>query len=169
MSEREKHDSAIDRLVRQALESHEERVDVDAFLAGLRARREARRGKVRVLWRRVLLAAAATLLVVVGGLLVFSRAHRREPKTGELHAEMQRLKDSARAEVRDAWGGLHSVGVAAVSAGREPLLQLADATPSVPDVAGQPELWLDRALDGAGVVLDKANHPFVPTHPEDES
>ena len=165
MSEREKHDSAIDRLVRQVLVSHEERVDVDAFLAALKARR----GKVRVLRRRVLLAAAAVLLVAVGGLFVFPGVLRRGPKAGELQAEMQRLKDAARAEVDDAWGGLHSAGAAAVSAGRGPLLQLADATPSVPDVAGRPELWLDRMLDGVGRVLDRANYPFVPAHTEDES
>ncbi|MFO7956930.1 MAG: hypothetical protein R6X33_07495 [Candidatus Brocadiia bacterium] len=123
----------MDGLVRRYLRSEEERVDGEAFLRRLKERRE-REEKVVRFPVRALLAAAALLLVAAGGLIALLRSPGTPPPpgaNGDLLA-LERCGEAVRTELRAAFEGARGVGAAALSAGREPLEELARARVPLP-------------------------------------
>ena len=163
MSDGREPEDALERLVWRFLKSQEDDVDAEAFLARLRARRQRRPVRFTV---PVMLAAAAGLLIALGVFVAISRGVRQRPAARVQPLAMQPLEDALREELGAAWGGFSSARAAAVRAGKASLLELAEARPALPDLAGRPSLWLDGALNDAGQNHERSDHPLVPVRKE---
>ena len=165
MSDQDRQDSAVDRLVEQFLKSRQDDVDARAFLERLKARRERRR-ILRMPGRKVLAAAAAVLLLAVGVLVALSQ---RAP-TGRGYAlSIRSLQDALCADLRPAWRGANTAAAAAVRAAREPLRELSRAGASVPGAAGRAGAWLNRALRDKRQSPDESDGPVTPHTEETNS
>ncbi len=146
MNEHDRTDDPIDGLVRSYLESEQATVDTDALMDGLR-RRRAHRRVVRLSVR--LCAAAAVLLIVIAVL-----THRREPEKPPAAVQPQSiaalpadLLSAMRQELEAALRGAASSGAAAVSAGKAPLVEVAQAGRLLPDAVDRTDSAVDRFLE----------------------
>ena len=154
MNEKTRNTDPLDGLVRRYLRSEQERVDVEAFLRRLKARRGVRR------WITPLpttLAAAAVLLLGATAALVLWRAAPTSAPAEEASAEAPLLEDyseAARAELRAALEGARGVGWATVSAGRVPLEELSRTRPRMADLTASAEAALRRLMP-----LDETHQP----------
>ncbi len=146
MNEHDRMDDPVDGLVRSYLDSEQATVDTDALMDGIR-RRRARRRVVRLSFR--LCAAAATLLVVVGVLShpggpLKPPASSQPPSIAALPAD---LLAAVRQELEAALRGAASSGAAAVSAGKAPLVEVAQAGRLLPDAVDRTDGAVDRFLE----------------------
>ena len=169
-------EDAIDRLVRQLLKSGEEQVDVQAFVDRLNEARRRRRRRVRLLHLGPRLAAAAAGLLVAVGLWLLLPSHPAQPPTPEERARPLReemLATAVREDVGAAWRGASNVWSAAVSAGKDPVMLLADAGMDFTRQAGRARGLLDevsvlagrtgsRASAALRGIVDKTGLPLLP-------
>lgn len=151
-------DRYIDGLVREYLEREAERVDTDALVKRLEARRG--RGRRRLPRRWKLMAAAAAALLLVAGVLAVYRPDRTEPAQPRTDAlALRPVKEALFRDAAGAWDALREVGSVALEAGREPVATLASNRPSLSPVAGRAESWLNQALELGTAVWQEGGSP----------